>query len=129
TLENYTCILHLREQDNKLKDFEMNRLAMLQHSTQPDRFWGALWRVTKPINVPKPDYPQGAKGIASGRELIEVVMDETGKIISSRNMCGGNILLVSAALESANKAQFKPVVVEGNPIRVIAYLPYRFEYR
>jgi len=129
TLENYTCILHLREQDSKLKDFETRRLAVLERSPEPDRFWGALWRVTKPTNVPKPDYPPGAKGIASGRVLIEVIVDETGKVISAHNMCGGNVLLVGVSLESANKAQFKPVAVQGKPVRVIGYLPYRFEYR
>jgi Tetratricopeptide repeat len=116
TLKNYTCILYLSELDKKLQDFETSRLAVLERSSQPDRFWGAVWRVSKPTNVPKPDYPPG---VGSGRVLIAATVDEKGKVISTQNMCGGNVLLVRASLESANKAEFKPLVVQGMPVRII----------
>ena len=124
TLKNYTCVLYLSELDKKLEDFENSRLEVLERSAQPDRFWGAVWRVSKPLNVPKPEFP---KGVGSGRVLIAATVDERGKVISAENMCGGNVLLVHAALESANKAQFKPVVVQGIPVRIKGYLPYRFQ--
>jgi hypothetical protein len=30
-------------------------------------------------------------------------------------------------LESANKARFKPLIIQGVPVRLTGYLPYRFE--
>lgn len=124
TLKNYTCILYLSELDKKLEDFEKSRRAVLERSFLPDRFWGAVWRVSKPINVPRPDFPTGA---GSGRVLVAATVDEKGKVISTQNMCGGNVLLVRASLESANKARFKPLIIQGVPVRIMGYLPYRFE--
>jgi tetratricopeptide (TPR) repeat protein len=124
TLKNYTCILYLSELDKKLEDFEKSRRAVLERSSLPDRFWGAVWRVSKPINVPRPNFPTG---VGSGRVLIAATVDEKGKVISTQNMCGGNVLLVRASLESANKARFKPLIIQGVPVRLTGYLPYRFE--
>ena len=129
TLEMYICILSNREQDDKLKAFDESRLPMLMSSAESDRFWGALWRATKVIHLPKPDYPGAAKGVSSGRILVEVTVDEEGKVIRARSMCGGSVLLTKVAEESTKKAQFNPVLIAGKPIRIIGYLLYRFADR
>jgi hypothetical protein len=126
TLEMYTCVLHRREQDDKLKTFDTDRLPLLNASAEPDRFWGALWRATKVIRIPQPEYPAAARQVASGRILVEVTVDEEGKAIRAQSMCGGSALLIKVSEDAARKAQFKPIVIEGKPVRIIGYLLYRF---
>jgi tetratricopeptide (TPR) repeat protein len=125
TLERYMCILNNREQDDKLKEFVKGRLPVLGGSTEPDRFWGALWLVTKAIRMPRPAYPQGAQG-RSERILVEVVLNEQGKVIRAQSMCGGSALLINVSVASAKQSEFQPVLIGGKPIRVIGYLLYRF---
>jgi TonB family protein len=127
TLERYTCTLSNRLEDDKLKDLDKKRLPSLQSSTEPDRFWGALWRATELISIPRPDYPTAAKSArVSGRILVEVTVDEEGKVIRAQSMCGGSALLIKVSEEAARKAQFQPVVIAGKPIRIIGYLQYWF---
>jgi tetratricopeptide (TPR) repeat protein len=126
TLEMYTCVLHRTEQDDKLKTFDKDRSPLLNASAEPDRFWGALWRATKVISIPQPEYPPAAKGVASGRILVEVTVDEEGKVIRAQSMCGGSVLLIKVSEDAARKAQFKPIVIAGKPVRIIGYLLYRF---
>jgi hypothetical protein len=128
TLEMYTCVLSRKEQDDKLKEFDQERLAMLARSAEPDRFWGALWRATKVIRIPKPEYPGPAKGVAEGRILVEVAVNEEGNVIRAQSMCGGNVLLTKVSEQAAKKAQFMPVLIAGKPIRIIGYLLYRFAH-
>jgi len=125
TLERYTCVLNNREQDDKLKDFVKGRLPMLEGSAEPDRFWGALWLVTKAVSMPRPEYPQAAKG-RSERILVEVVLNEEGRVIRAQSMCGRSALLINVSEAAAKQSEFKPVLIAGKPIRVIGYLLYRF---
>jgi len=129
TLEMYTCVLHRREQDEKLKAFDKDRLPLLEGSGEPGRFWGALWRATKIIRLPQPEYPTAAKGVASGRILVEVTVDDEGKVIRAQSMCGGSALLIKVSEDAARKAQFKPIVIAGKPVRIIGYLLYRFVHQ
>jgi TonB family protein len=127
TLERYTCVLKASNESDKLKDFEKKRLATLEMSAEPDRFWGALWGRTKAITMPRPDYPEAAKKAgASGTILIKVTLDEEGKVVNAESMCGGNPLLVKAAEEAALQARFTPVLVNGAAIRIVGYVPYTF---
>jgi tetratricopeptide (TPR) repeat protein len=127
TLELYSCVLHGKGQDDKLKAFDKSRLPMLMASPEPDRFWGAIWHATEVVHLPKPDYPRSNVGMAAqGRVIMEVIVNEEGKVIHVRNMCGGNVMLVKAAEDSVIKAQYKPIIAAGKPVRVIGYQLYRF---
>jgi hypothetical protein len=53
-------------------------------------------------------------------------VDEEGNVIHAQSMCGGNVLLIKASENAAKKAQFKPVVIAGKPIRIIGYLLYNY---
>jgi len=125
TLERYTCVLDKREHDDKLKEFEKARLPMLRATSEPDRFWGALWLVTKATKMPRPKYPQAAVPTRK-RILVEVTVNEQGKVVQAQNMCGGQSPLINVAEQAAKQAEFEPVLTAGKPLRVIGYLVYEF---
>jgi tetratricopeptide (TPR) repeat protein len=125
TLERYTCVLDNREHDDKLKDFERARLPIFRATSEPDRFWGALWLVTKSTKMPRPKYPQAAVP-TSKRILVEVTVNEQGKVVQAQNMCSGRSPLIDVAEQAAKQAEFEPVLTAGKPLRVIGYLVYEF---
>jgi TonB family protein len=81
---------------------------------------------SKAIELPDPEYPEEARRAhAGGRVIVSVIVDETGKVISAE-VEDGPILFRRVALEAARKARFKPMLVDGRPVRVSGILQYRF---
>ena len=76
---------------------------------------------------PLPQYPALARvaGI-SGEVVIQVILDETGQVISAR-IIGGPPVLGEAAMEAAYRARLVPVEKDGKPIKVTGYLTYKFQ--
>jgi TonB family protein len=73
-----------------------------------------LW-ATKRV---KPVYPPQAKAAGiHGRVVVEVTIDETGKVISAR-AASGHPLLKDAAVEAARGWTFPPMTLHGKPIKV-----------
>jgi hypothetical protein len=56
-------------------------------------------------------------------------VDEEGKVMRAQRMCGGSALLIKVSEDAARKAQFKPIVIAGKPVRIIGYLLYRFVHQ
>ena len=72
----------------------------------------------KAVSLPKPVYPLSAKNArASGLVTVEVVIDETGKVISAKAV-DGNTLLRQAAVQAAQGARFSPTLLSGQPVKV-----------
>jgi protein TonB len=94
--------------------------------------------LTKPISggvlngsatsLPKPEYPEIAKNVrASGMVSVEVVIDETGKVISAR-AASGHPLLREAAVKAATRARFSPTKLSGQPVKVSGIVNYNFSF-
>ncbi len=81
----------------------------------------------KAIRLPLPVYPQNAwaAGIA-GVVLVEVLIDETGKVIEAR-AASGPLLLQNAATNAARLAKFAPTMLSGAPVKVSGTIKYNFE--
>lgn len=78
------------------------------------------------IELPEPEYPEDARRArAVGRVIVSVIVDETGKVISAE-VEDGPIMFRRVALEAARKARFKPMLVDGHPVKVNGILTYRF---
>src|SRR4051794_7263904 len=81
---------------------------------------------SKAIKLPAPAYPPAARAVeAAGGVSVQVVVDETGKVISATAV-SGHPLLRSAAAEAARKAEFKPLLLSGKPVKVGGVLSYNF---
>lgn len=77
-------------------------------------------------SLPAPVYPEMAKRArASGLVEVEVVIDITGKVISSK-ATKGHSLLMQAAEQAAKQARFTPTLLSGQPVRVTGTITYNF---
>jgi TonB family protein len=78
------------------------------------------------MSLPTPTYPDTAKRMhAFGVVVVEVVIDENGKIISARALSGPPTLR-DAAVQAANHARFSPTKLSGQPVKVTGTINYNF---
>jgi len=76
-----------------------------------------------------PSYPALARNErASGSVHVQVVIDETGKVISAKAVNAGSmhLALVNAAENAARKSRFSPTLLSGVPVKVIGTIIYNF---
>jgi TonB family protein len=80
----------------------------------------------KAIDLPKPDYPAEARKVNEvGTVQVEVLVDETGKVVSARAIFGPQTLQ-EAAVKAAKRARFNPLIVDGVAVKVKGILTYDF---
>jgi TonB family protein len=78
------------------------------------------------ISLPKPPYPAIAKQLRiQGPVNVQVVISETGKVISARAV-SGNAALVTAAQQAALQARFSPTMLDEQPVKVSGIITYNF---
>ncbi len=78
------------------------------------------------VSLPSPTYPETAKRLRmSGVVSVEVVVDETGKVISARAINGPGALR-EAAVQAALRARFTPTKLSGQPVKVTGSIDYKF---
>jgi TonB family protein len=78
------------------------------------------------VNLPPPVYPEAAKRMRVGGIVsVQVVVDETGKVISAE-ATGGPAALRGAAMQAALKARFSPTTLSGQPVKVTGLINYKF---
>ena len=76
--------------------------------------------------MPPPVYPDTAKRMRiSGMVTVEVVLDETGKVVAA-NATSGPTMLREAAVQAAMKARFSPTKLSGQPVKVSGVINYKF---
>lgn len=83
---------------------------------------------TKPVvlSKPQPDYPPKAREAnVSGTVVVQVVVDESGSVISARAV-SGHPLLQKSAVKAAYHARFSPATVDGKPVKARTRLQYTF---
>jgi TonB family protein len=78
----------------------------------------------KAIELPEPKLAAGVPKVG-GIVRVRVVVDETGKVISAE-IEDGRIELRRAAVEAARKARFKPMLIDGQPVKVTGLISYLF---
>ena len=80
----------------------------------------------KAINLPQPTLPPIAKAAkAGGTVVVEVMVDEDGKVISA-NAVSGHTLLKPAAVQAAYAARFSPTKLSGQAVKVTGVITYNF---
>jgi TonB family protein len=80
----------------------------------------------KAVDLPKAVYPEEArKTHAAGTVQVQILVDETGKVISATAMFGPEVLR-DAAVKAALRAKFNPTIVAGAPVKVSGILTYDF---
>ena len=78
------------------------------------------------ISLPPPAYPDAAKRMrTAGTVSVDVVLDESGKVVSAVATSGPPILR-DAAVQAALKARFSPTKLSGQPVKVSGVINYKF---
>lgn len=78
------------------------------------------------ISLPPPVYPEAAKRMRTqGLVVVDVILDETGKVVSA-NASSGPSMLRDAAVQAALKARFSPTKLSGQPVKVSGVINYKF---
>jgi protein TonB len=78
------------------------------------------------ISLPPPIYPEAAKRMRTqGMVTVDVVLDETGKVVAA-NATSGPTVLREAAVQAALKARFSPTKLSGQPVKVSGVINYKF---
>jgi len=78
------------------------------------------------LSLPSPIYPETARRLrTAGVVTVEVVVDETGKVISAV-ATNGPSLLRDVAVQAALRARFSPTKLSGQPVKVSGLINYKF---
>jgi TonB family protein len=81
---------------------------------------------SKAVSLPKPAYPPAAKAVkASGAVVVQITVDESGKVVSATAV-SGHPLLRQAAANAARAARFRPTLLGGQPVKVNGTVTYEF---
>ncbi len=78
------------------------------------------------VNLPSPIYPETARRMrVAGVVTVEVIVDETGKVIAAQ-ASNGPAQLREVAVQAALKARFSPTKLSGQPVKVSGLINYKF---
>jgi Ca-activated chloride channel family protein len=80
----------------------------------------------KALRLPVPIYPAAAKTYGAwGKVVVEVTVDEQGKVIEARAVAG-HPFLQQAAVHAARQARFTPTKLSGEPVKIKGTINYVF---
>jgi len=78
------------------------------------------------VNLPTPAYPSAAKAMrAAGRVTVQVLVDESGNVMSARAV-NGHPLLRQPAEAAARQSRFNPIRVNNQAVPATGILVYNF---
>ena len=78
------------------------------------------------IHLPKPLYTEIAKRAkAQGSISVQVLIDESGRVISAKAL-GGSPFLTVEAQKAAMQARFAPTLLSNQPVKVSGIITYNF---
>lgn len=81
---------------------------------------------SRALYKPLPAYPPIARtALASGKVVVQVLIDECGKAISARAI-SGHPLLRQAAVQATYKWRFAPGMLGGEPVKLSGSLTFDF---
>lgn len=79
------------------------------------------------LSIAKPDYPRAARERKlSGTVVVEVEIDEKGKVISAKDMCQGPPYLSESSVKAALQSRFSPTQLSGVPVKTKGVLRFNF---
>lgn len=82
--------------------------------------------VSKAVSLPQPPYPQIAKQAGvHGAVNVQILIDESGKVISAHAI-SGSAMLTRAAEDAARRARFTPTILNDQRVKVQGVIIYNF---
>jgi protein TonB len=78
------------------------------------------------IYLPRPVYTELAKRArVQGSVSVQVLIDETGRVVSAKALSGSPFLTVEAQ-KAAMQARFAPTLLSNQPVKVSGVITYNF---
>ena len=126
-IERYVCFLYeskgLEEAERVEKRFRKARNPDGQDKISGDVLNG------RALRLPTPGYPPEASRLRAGGVVrVQVRIDESGKVIDAKVVCGHPVL-AKASLAAAWAARFTPTKLSGKPVKVSGIIIYNFVVR
>ncbi len=82
------------------------------------------------LTLAKPEYPQAARERRlSGTVVVQVEIDEKGKVISAKDLCQGPPYLSESSVKAALRSTFSPTQLSGVPVKTKGVLRFNFVYQ
>jgi TonB family protein len=128
-LDKCACAMKQNRQGEEATTYEMRAHLLRSDPTAnpkdvPRRMGGVIQG--KATYRQAPVYPPAAKAArVVGAIVIEVTVDEAGRVVDARVKCGPDIF-AAAALEAARKWRFTPTLVNGVPLKVLGTITFNF---
>lgn len=120
------CAMLQNKQNQEAREMQ-RRADMIVYGEQydPATFTGSVIQGKATVRV-EPVYPAIARrsGIA-GSVVVEVTVDEHGKVLDAKSLCGPDPLARSA-IEAARRWEFTPTQLNGAPVKVIGTVTFHF---
>lgn len=85
-----------------------------------------MGRTVQPNTIHSP-WPQ--VGRREGRVMIELIIDEDGCVREAKILQSGEKKLDDASLEAVKKWVYRPIKVDGKPVRVLNFVTFNFNGR
>ena len=110
------------------------RVKLVEECSTPDRakpeveleLKGKPLLCGKAISLPKPDYPPDAKAQnISGRVIVNIVIDEKGRVIWAQAV-EGHHLLRQASVKAACQSIHSPTKISGRLVKAASLISYNF---
>jgi TonB family protein len=82
------------------------------------------------LSIAKPEYPRAARERRlSGTVVVQVEIDEKGKVISAKDLCQGPPYLSESSVKAALRSTFSPTQLSGVPVKTKGVLRFNFVYQ
>jgi tetratricopeptide (TPR) repeat protein len=125
TTERYFCLLTEMQDPGKIKAW-YDRFLEKDKVLAGNRVQDGVLNL-KAVSLPMQRYPLGSH--ASGVVIVRVLIDESGRVIETANMCGASPALFESASMAAYAARFAPRLMASKPVSVEGFLAYNFVAR
>ncbi len=130
SLYQYACLKRKMKQTEEAKKLEAGAREVMNpdSSSRSEPLEGGVIN-GKAIQMPLPYYPPEAlRARQSGTVTVQILIDETGKVIQACAISGPSVLW-RAAEQAAYHATFTPTLLSGKPVKATGVITYNFVLR
>ena len=128
-LDNYACALNQAGKEKEADELQKRAYTILRgDELRTEKIAPVASGVLKGKIIERhtPIYPEAARRARiTGRMIVEVKVDETGKVIEARAKCGPDIF-VNESVEAARRWRFTPTTLGGQPVKVIGTITFNY---
>ncbi|MCA1591787.1 MAG: TonB family protein, partial [Acidobacteria bacterium] len=128
TSKQVFSVLHRLENPEEVADEEKRKKEQEESGGDKQLVEGGVLN-GRAISKPQPSYPTEAiQARISGPVLVQILVDEQGKVIKAEAICGYPSL-ARASEDAARRARFTPTLLSGQPVKVSGIITYNFILR